>query len=157
MEPSNRFQGMNKASLCSLAGRYDNPIPPRFIAPKDSSKIPAPVASTLWCLFTAPVKETPRRITTVTSYLKEISMKALWKREELLRPPLLSSSGFFIRFVKTMSTVFLPPRIKLLHRCTLPGCIRNWRLRNQLYDEILCFISQKFLGFCNFSTVVGYV
>jgi hypothetical protein len=41
MEPRNRFQGMNSASLCSLAGRYDNPIPPRFLAPIDSSKIPA--------------------------------------------------------------------------------------------------------------------
>ena len=27
--------------LCSLAGRYDNPIPPRFLAPIDSLKIPA--------------------------------------------------------------------------------------------------------------------
>jgi hypothetical protein len=27
MEPRNRFQGMNSASLCSLAGRYENPIP----------------------------------------------------------------------------------------------------------------------------------
>jgi hypothetical protein len=27
MEPTNRFQGINSASLCSLAGRYDNPIP----------------------------------------------------------------------------------------------------------------------------------
>jgi hypothetical protein len=26
MEPRNRFQGMNSVSLCSLAGRYDNPI-----------------------------------------------------------------------------------------------------------------------------------
>jgi hypothetical protein len=43
MEPRNRFQGMNSASLCSLAGRYDNPIPPRFIAPIDSSKIPAQI------------------------------------------------------------------------------------------------------------------
>ncbi len=32
---------MNSASLCSLAGRYDNPIPPRFLAPIDSLKIPA--------------------------------------------------------------------------------------------------------------------
>jgi hypothetical protein len=38
----NRFQGMNSASLCSLAGRYDIPIPPRFLAPKDCLKIPAP-------------------------------------------------------------------------------------------------------------------
>ncbi len=26
---------MNSASLCSLAGRYDNPIPTRFLAPVD--------------------------------------------------------------------------------------------------------------------------
>jgi hypothetical protein len=40
-EPRNRFQGIDSASLCSLAGRYDNPIPTRFPAPIDSSKIPA--------------------------------------------------------------------------------------------------------------------
>ncbi len=32
---------MNSVSLCSLAGRYDNPIPPRFLAPIDCLKIPA--------------------------------------------------------------------------------------------------------------------
>jgi hypothetical protein len=41
MEPRNRFQWMNSASLCSLAGRYDNPIPTRFLAPIDCLKIPA--------------------------------------------------------------------------------------------------------------------
>jgi hypothetical protein len=41
MEPKNRFQGMNSASLCSLAGRYDNPVPTRFLAPIDCLKIPA--------------------------------------------------------------------------------------------------------------------
>jgi hypothetical protein len=41
MEPGNRFQGMNSASLRSLAGRYDNPIPFRFLGPKDCLKIPA--------------------------------------------------------------------------------------------------------------------
>jgi hypothetical protein len=41
MGPRNRFQGMNSASLCSLAGRYANPLPPRFLAPIDSLKIPA--------------------------------------------------------------------------------------------------------------------
>ncbi len=43
MEPQNRFQGMNSASLwvCSLAGRYYNPVPPRYLAPVDSFKIPA--------------------------------------------------------------------------------------------------------------------
>ncbi len=33
MESRNRFQGMNSASLCSLAGRYEYPIPTRFLAP----------------------------------------------------------------------------------------------------------------------------
>jgi hypothetical protein len=37
----NRFQGIDSASLCSLAGRYDNPIPTRFLVPIDCSKIPA--------------------------------------------------------------------------------------------------------------------
>jgi hypothetical protein len=27
------IQGMNSASLCSLAGRHDNPIPTQFVAP----------------------------------------------------------------------------------------------------------------------------
>jgi hypothetical protein len=40
MEPRNRFQGMNSASLCSQAGRYDNPIPTRCLAPIDFLKIP---------------------------------------------------------------------------------------------------------------------
>jgi hypothetical protein len=35
-KPKNRFQGINTASLCSLAGRYDNPIPTRFLVPIDS-------------------------------------------------------------------------------------------------------------------------
>jgi hypothetical protein len=41
MGPRNRFQGMNSASLCSLPGRYDNPIPALFLAPTDCLKIPA--------------------------------------------------------------------------------------------------------------------
>ncbi len=40
-EPRNRFQGMNSVSLCSLAGRYDNPISTRCLAPIDCLKIPA--------------------------------------------------------------------------------------------------------------------
>jgi hypothetical protein len=32
---------MKSASLCSLAGRYDKPILPRYLAPIDSLKIPA--------------------------------------------------------------------------------------------------------------------
>jgi hypothetical protein len=32
---------MNSASLCSLAGWYENPIPPQCLAPIDVLKIPA--------------------------------------------------------------------------------------------------------------------
>ncbi len=47
--PRNRFQGMNFASLCSLAGRYDNPLPLRFLAPidfKNSSSDPITLSET---------------------------------------------------------------------------------------------------------------
>jgi hypothetical protein len=37
----NRFQEIDSASLCSLAGLYGNPIPTQFLAPIDCSKIPA--------------------------------------------------------------------------------------------------------------------
>jgi hypothetical protein len=36
-----RSPGIDSTSLCSQAGRYDNPIPSRFLAPIDCSKIPA--------------------------------------------------------------------------------------------------------------------
>ncbi len=38
-----RSPGIDSASLCSLVGRYDNPIPTRFLAPIDRSKIPAQI------------------------------------------------------------------------------------------------------------------
>jgi hypothetical protein len=41
MEPRNRCQGINSASLSSLAGQYENPIPPQCLAPIDFLKIPA--------------------------------------------------------------------------------------------------------------------
>ncbi len=40
-KPKNRLQGINSASLCSLAGRYDNPLPTRFLAPVDCLQSPA--------------------------------------------------------------------------------------------------------------------
>jgi hypothetical protein len=47
-EPKNRFQGTNSARLCSLAGRYDNPLPTQFLAPTDCLKIPAQYSSGLF-------------------------------------------------------------------------------------------------------------
>ena len=38
-EPRNRFKGIDSASLCSLAGQYDNPIPTQFQASIDCLKI----------------------------------------------------------------------------------------------------------------------
>jgi hypothetical protein len=40
-KPKNRFQGIDSACQYSLAGQYGNPIPTRFLAPIDCSKIPA--------------------------------------------------------------------------------------------------------------------
>ncbi len=40
-QESLHFQGINSASLCSLAGRYDNPIPSRFLVSIDGLQIPA--------------------------------------------------------------------------------------------------------------------
>jgi hypothetical protein len=46
MKPRNRFHGIYSASLCSLARRYDNPIPTRFLTPIDCLKIPAQLHAT---------------------------------------------------------------------------------------------------------------
>jgi hypothetical protein len=48
MEPRNRCQGINSASLCSLAGWYDNPIPTRCLAPIDFLKILALIKQLVW-------------------------------------------------------------------------------------------------------------
>ncbi len=40
-DPKNRFQRIHSASLCSLAGWCDKPIPSRFLASVDCLKIPA--------------------------------------------------------------------------------------------------------------------
>jgi hypothetical protein len=54
MEPRNLFQGMNSASLRSLAGPYDNPIPPRFLAPIDLLKNSSSVYSKQVMLYRCP-------------------------------------------------------------------------------------------------------
>ncbi len=48
MGPRNRFPGNEFASLCSLAGRYDNSIPTCFLALTDCSKIPAQESGQMW-------------------------------------------------------------------------------------------------------------
>ncbi len=40
-EARNRYVGIDSASIFSLSGRFDNPIPARFLTPIECSKIPA--------------------------------------------------------------------------------------------------------------------
>ncbi len=47
-DPRNQFQGISSANLCSLAGRYDNPIPTSI----DCLKIPALDMNNLWIPIT---------------------------------------------------------------------------------------------------------
>jgi hypothetical protein len=64
---------MNSASLCSLAGRYDNPLIPRFIAPIASLKIPALAGQTdnpLPTQFLAPIDRL--KIPALLSFISEI-------------------------------------------------------------------------------------
>ncbi len=50
------IQGMNFTSLCSSAGQYDNPIPPRFLAPIEFLKIPAQLLFILCTLPPSPCR-----------------------------------------------------------------------------------------------------
>jgi hypothetical protein len=42
-EPQESIPRINSANLCSLAARYDNPIPTRFLVPIVGLKLPPPV------------------------------------------------------------------------------------------------------------------
>ncbi len=70
---------MNSASLCSLAGRYDNLIPIRCLAPIDFLKIPALIS------------EGKRRI----SYeVMEPEFVSFYEAQESIPPGLLKSLKF---------------------------------------------------------------
>ncbi len=83
-EPRNLFQGFDSASLCSLAGRYDNPIPARFLAPIDCSKIPALKCFSVSTVAAIPlVPESPRWLMTqgkFTRYGLVEGSKDLWDK-----------------------------------------------------------------------------
>jgi hypothetical protein len=82
MGPRNRFQGMNSASLYSLAGRDDNPIPPRFLAPIDFLKIPAQddvgVTYCTFCTESESMKGNMKKKTYVQPNIWQL-MHRLWK------------------------------------------------------------------------------
>ncbi len=97
MEPRNRFQGMNSASLFSLAGRYDNPIPTRCLAPIDFLKIPVneePVPG-IWCL-----KLKTFSFCFLFKKLQYIYPEASLKDRRSIQPPkaLLRNCNYFLQF-----------------------------------------------------------
>ncbi len=69
---------MNSASPCSLAGRYDNPIRPRFLAPIDSLKIPAQELALGYCFHQFTGQQLLRRTFMLISGMK----KEDWRRRE---------------------------------------------------------------------------
>jgi hypothetical protein len=85
-EPKNRFQGINSASLCSLADWYDNPIPNRFLAPP-----PPPID---WCV--------------AQLVARRLAVRQAWVRISARHPsggPLLSGSDEYNR--KRFSTSYI--------------------------------------------------
>jgi hypothetical protein len=87
------FLRNNSASLCSLAGRYDNPIPIRFLAPIDCLKIPAlesgpailsvlrppPLSrvAVLYCVLATPPVVTNQAVEVRTFILSLLSLSSL--------------------------------------------------------------------------------
>jgi hypothetical protein len=55
-------------SVCSLAGRYDNPIPTRFLAPIDCSKIPALIFGDKKRIMTLSIHYAPMCIYSIQNY-----------------------------------------------------------------------------------------
>jgi hypothetical protein len=72
--PRNWFQGMNSASLCSLAGQYENPIPPWFLAPIDFLKISAlyAVCKSLWLSFLHMINTAHPKPTKTSVFMTEV-------------------------------------------------------------------------------------
>jgi hypothetical protein len=72
------IQGMNSASLFSLAGRYDNPLPPRFLAPIASLKIPARFSVGNLPEFLGWEERSGRCLHLLTEYLIDTGLSALF-------------------------------------------------------------------------------
>ena len=75
MGPRNWFQGMNSASLCSLAGRYENPILPQCLAPIDSLKILALLCSDYLPAIPFTAEDSNFKFNTFTRFCMDISYK----------------------------------------------------------------------------------
>jgi hypothetical protein len=84
-----RSLGINSVCSCSLAGRYNNPIPTRFLAPIDCLKIPA---QGVWHLLLN--KKGSRSKMLILGKVRQV---ALAPAEHLLSP--LSSPFFGAQFL----------------------------------------------------------
>jgi hypothetical protein len=109
MEPENRFQGMNSASLCSLV-RYNNPIPPRFLAPIDCLKIPA--------LLSYSQQRMKGKKIAFVNYI----LPGQWKRGLALEPPNSESSLQY-----TLLLCCLPLKERSRHKIGSDWQAKNYR------------------------------
>ncbi len=129
MGPRNWFQGMNFASLCSLAGRDDSPIPPLFLAPIDFLKIPAPehiallrayILSTLLVLY----------VVFLIATVRNFSLRFAKFQQQLSTPPFFATSPFYDSLITLLASpscfwVFLLSSLPGLR--TLPSCYTPFR------------------------------
>ncbi len=97
---------MNSASLCSLAGRYDNPIPPRFLDPIGFLKIPAQEEG----ILTWRIKKVERRDAGIV--LQDANSFIVLIYSNLISPDVTTTdiSSFLISLLVLHLSVFLKVR-----------------------------------------------
>jgi hypothetical protein len=148
-EPKNWLRGINSASLCSLAGRYDNPIPTRFLAPIDCSKILAqytleyvarPLEMFETIVFTQLWSKNNvilRAFTPITPEVTDfVSFSPFWETHE-----------FFLKTCDILYLVFFKMRRtpRVIRQIDLPCDLKSWTLTAWLKQHKLISISMKIL------------
>jgi hypothetical protein len=92
---------MNSASLFSLAGRCDNPIPPRFLAPRDFLKIPAQ----------ATLRGGMRSLESILGLLKGLKIRALLLRHvdgRMAVEPIKKTCKLGVGHFQYLASTFVP-------------------------------------------------
>jgi hypothetical protein len=117
MEPGNRFQGMNSARLCSLAGRYDNLIPLRFLAPIDYLNSSSEGLTAEEKKHEANTRGWKKTVHVVFKYLSRTCRKG-WRRAEY-------RAGIFKQSMRTRNRVgiglsYRPARARIFKRLWSP-------------------------------------
>ncbi len=108
MEPKNRFQDINSASLCSLAGRYNKPIPTQCLAPIDFLNIPAQD-----CKFLISIVRTVKKNTTVygTTYIERRKLFTVQKQ--------LQICTIYISYISRKTNIYF--RLPLMTKWFVPN------------------------------------